>query len=315
MNKLVKVLAASALVATALVGCGKKDEPTGGNTAAKYAKVGLGIVSNINDEGQVNSTMAAIGLDADGKIQYIDIDVAQSTPGGDEKTALTKTKKERGAEYDMKKASTIKKEWNEQAEAFEKWAKGKTPDEVAKVETMDFHGGKAAKEGSDLAAGCTIVIDDFLAAVAKASTNAKDANAAKIGIGEVMSNDAEKKQLNTTVALVATDADGKIVYSKIDVAQIYKGVTDTKSELKGKYNMKETSAKAGKIKDGGEWFEQAEAFEAAIKGKTLDEVAKIETEDYHGGKAPKTGTDLASKCTITIDAFLEAIAEAGTALQ
>ena len=35
MNKLVKVLAASALVATALVGCGKKDEPTGGNTAAK----------------------------------------------------------------------------------------------------------------------------------------------------------------------------------------------------------------------------------------------------------------------------------------
>ena len=87
MNKLVKVLAASALVATALVGCGKKDEPTGGNTAAKYAKVGLGIVSNINDEGQVNSTMAAIGLDADGKIQYIDIDVAQSTPGGDEKSA------------------------------------------------------------------------------------------------------------------------------------------------------------------------------------------------------------------------------------
>ena len=51
------------------------------------------------------------------------------------------------------------------------------------------------------------------------------------------------------------------------------------------------------------------------EGKTLDEVAKIETEDYHGGKAPKTGTDLASKCTITIDAFLEAIAEAGTALQ
>ena len=321
MNKLVKVLAASALVATALVGCGKKDEPTGGNTAAKYAKVGLGIVSNINDEGQVNSTMAAIGLDADGKIQYIDIDVAQSTPGGDEKSALTKTKKERGTDYGMKetsaKAGKIKDggEWDEQAKAFEEFCKGKTLDEVAKVETEDYHGGKAPKTGTDLASKCTITIDDFLAAVAKAGTNAQEANAAKIGIGEVMSNDAEKKQLNTTVALVATDADGKIVYSKIDVAQIYKGVADTKSELKGKYNMKETSAKAGKIKDGGEWFEQAEAFEAAIKGKTLDEVAKIETEDYHGGKAPKTGTDLASKCTITIDAFLEAIAEAGTALQ
>ena len=309
MNKLVKVLAASALVATALVGCGKKDEPTGGNTAAKYAKVGLGIVSNINDEGQVNSTMAAIGLDADGKIQYIDIDVAQSTPGGDEKTALTKTKKERGAEYDMKKASAIKKEWNEQAEAFEKWAKGKTPDEVAKVETMDFHGGKAAKEGSDLAAGCTIVIDDFLAAVAKASTNAKDANAAKIGIGEVMSNDAEKKQLNTTVALVATDADGKIVYSNLDVAQIYKGVTDTKAELGDKYDMKKASA----IKK--EWNEQAAAFEKWANGKTLDEVAKVETMDYHGGKAAKEGSDLAAGCTIVIDDILAAYAEAGTALQ
>ena len=134
MNKLVKVLAASALVATALVGCGKKDEPTGGNTAAKYAKVGLGIVSNINDEGQVNSTMAAIGLDADGKIQYIDIDVAQSTPGGDEKSALTKTKKERGTDYGMKetsaKAGKIKDggEWDEQAKAFEEFCKGKTLD-------------------------------------------------------------------------------------------------------------------------------------------------------------------------------------------
>ena len=79
--------------------------------------------------------------------------------------------------------------------------------------------------------------------------------------------------------------------------------------------MKETSAKNGKIKDGAEWYEQAQAFEDSIKNKTLDEVAKIEVEDYHGGKAPKTGTDLASKCTITIDAFLEAIAEAGSALK
>ena len=41
-----------------------------------------------------------------------------------------------------------------------------------------------------------------------------------------MSNDAEKKQLNTTVALVATDDAGKIVYSNLDVAQIYKKMTE-----------------------------------------------------------------------------------------
>lgn len=172
MNKLVKVLAASALVATVLVGCGKKDDTAGGSTAAKYAKVGLGIVSSLNEEnGQVNTTMVALGLDSAGKINYIDVDVAQSTPAGDAKTKLDKTKKERGADYAMKEASPIKKEWDEQAKAFEEWAKGKTPDEVAKVDTMDYHGGKAAKEGTDLAAGCTITIDDFLAAYAEAGAN------------------------------------------------------------------------------------------------------------------------------------------------
>lgn len=166
MNKLVKVLAASALVATVLVGCGKKDE-AGGDTAAKYAKAGLGVVSSLDDKGQVNTTFVALGLDSAGKIEYIDLDVAQSTPGGAE-GQYDKTKEERGSEYAMKEASAIKKEWNEQAEAFEKYCKGKTPEDVAKVETMDFHGGKAAKEGTDLAAGCTIVIDDFLAAISKA---------------------------------------------------------------------------------------------------------------------------------------------------
>ena len=80
MNKFLKVLAASALVATVLVGCGKKGEDTGAAAeGAKYAKAGLGVVSSYSD-GQVNSTIAAVGLDADGKVQYIDIDVAQSTP-------------------------------------------------------------------------------------------------------------------------------------------------------------------------------------------------------------------------------------------
>ena len=100
MNKLLKVLAASALVATVLVGCGKKGEDTGAAAeGAKYAKAGLGVVSSYSD-GQVNSTIAAVGLDADGKVQYIDIDVAQSTPGGD--AEKTKTKKELKEEYGMK---------------------------------------------------------------------------------------------------------------------------------------------------------------------------------------------------------------------
>ena len=41
MNKFMKVLAASALVATALVGCGK---------SSTYAKVGLGVISTLMDK-------------------------------------------------------------------------------------------------------------------------------------------------------------------------------------------------------------------------------------------------------------------------
>ena len=59
MNKMLKVLVVCTLCATALVGCGK---------SSKFAKAGLGVVSNWSAEkGQVNTTFVALGLDADGK--------------------------------------------------------------------------------------------------------------------------------------------------------------------------------------------------------------------------------------------------------
>ena len=296
MNKFMQVLAASALVATALVGCGK---------SSTYAKVGLGVISTLSDDGQVNTTFAAVGLDGDGKIVYVDVDVAQSTPG-DQAGAKTETKKQLKEKYDMKKASGIQKEWYEQIAAFEQHCTGKTGDEVAAIETekKDEHHDAVPKAGSDLATGCTMNIGEFQAAVKKACDNAVEVEADKVGLGRLMSNDAEQKQLNTNLALVATDADGKIVYSKIDVAQIYEGVLETKSERKDKYDMK----KASPIQK--EWYEQAAAFEAALNGKNLDEVKAIEVEDYHGGKAAKKGTDLAAGCTITIDAFLATVESA-----
>jgi len=291
-----KVLAASALVATALVGCGK---------SAKYAKVGFGMVVTPGD--QTSTTMATIGLDGDDKVAYIDIDAIQSPNKKDE----TKTKKELGADYAMKEQSPIKQEWDAQAKAFEEWAKGKTLDEIAKVETMDFHGGKAAKTGTDLAAGCTIVLDDFLAAVAKAGTNAVEVEAEKIGAGETASWNAEDKQKNTTAVSIALDADGKIVWTSYDVSQNPNGKdeTKTKKELGTAYDMKKASA------IGKEWNEQAKAFEEWTKGKTPDDVAKVETMDFHGGKAAKTGTDLAAGCTIVIDDVLSALAEAAANAQ
>lgn len=290
MKKLFKACLAVAMAAS-LVACG------GGETAAKYAKVGLGVVSSFAD-GQANTTFVALGLDKDGKIQYIDLDVAQSTPGTDK--ALDKTKEERGTDYGMTVASPIGKEWDAQAAAFEAWCFGKTPAEVAAMETMDYHGGKAPKTGTDLAASCTIVIDDFLAAVAKADANAVAVSAETVKLGRTMSN--SDTQVNTDIVVVALDKEDKVVYAKWDVAQIYEGVTDTKGERKEAYNMKGASPIAK------EWYEQAEAFETYCEGKTLAEIAAMPLKDYHGGKAPEG--DLAASVTITVDGPLAALAKA-----
>ena len=306
MNKLLKVLAASALVATALVGCGKKDDGGAAAETAKIAKAGLGVVSSYED-GQVNTTFVALGLDKDGKIAYIDLDVAQSTPG-DEKAEYAQTKEERGSDYGMKDTSAqIGKieggaEWYEQAEAFEKYCTGKTPDEVAATEVAEG----AAKEGTDLAAGCTIHVTDFLEAVKKANENAVEVNADSVKLGRTMTNDAESKQLDTTLILLALDADGKVISAKLDVAQINEKVTATKSERGSEYGMKDTSAQIGKIEGGAEWYEQAKAFEDYCKGKTIDEIKATEVVDG----AAKEGTDLAAGCTIHITDFLTAVEKA-----
>lgn len=307
MNKLLKVLAASALVATVLVGCGKKGEDTGAATeGAKYVKAGLGVVTSVSD-GQVNTTFAGVGLDADGKVQWIDIDVAQGTPNGGD-AQYTQTKEQRGADYGMKGVSPIGKEWDEQAVAFEQYCQGKTADEIANIETeeKDAEHNSVPKTGSDLAAGCTINIGEFKEAVAKAIENAQDVSTDNLSLGRAMSYESDNYQepwtyLTTDLALVATDADGKIQWLDIDTAKIPADGSQlkTKTELKGEYNMKGTSP------IGKEWYEQAAAFETWAKGKTADDVANVAGED---GKA--TDADLSAGCTISITQFQAAVADA-----
>ena len=296
MKKLLKACLALAMAAS-LVACG-------GEKATKFAKVGLGTVSSQKEDGQVNTTIAVVGLDADGKIQYLDLDVAQSNPLNAE--PKTQTKKELQDAYGMKVASPIQKEWFEQAKFLEDFCLGKTAGEVAAIETKvkdDHHQNVPA--GADLSAGCTMDIGDFKAAIAKACANAVDAKAEKIGVGEVMSASAAKTQLNTTIAVVATDAAGKVVKALLDVAQIYPGVTSTKAELKDDYGMKKVSP----IQK--EWFEQAAALETYLEGKTASEIAAIETKvkDDNHQNVP-AGADLSAVCSMDIGAFKEAVAEA-----
>lgn len=298
MNKLMKILAASALVATTLVGCS--------GSSAKYAKMGLGVVSSVSD-GQVNTTFVAVGLDSDDKIQYIDLDVAQGTPA-DKETA--KTKEDLKEEYGMKDVSAqigIGKEWYEQAAAFEDFCKGKTADEVAAIETeKNAEGGESPKAGSDLAAGCTISIGDFKEAVAKACANAQEVEADELKLGRAMSYEADhgkdkNEYLTTDLALIATDSEGKIVKIDIDAAKIKNDGSElrTKTEQQGDYNMKGSSG----IQK--EWFEQVAALETGLVGKSVDDAAKLAGDD---GKV--ADTDIAAGCTISVTGFQNAIAAA-----
>ena len=62
---------------------------------------------------------------------------------------------------------------------------------------------------------------------------------------------------------------------------------------------------------GGEWYEQANAFEAYCIGKTADEVAGMPLgENAHGYTDAPAAEELKSTCTISVTAFLNAIAKA-----
>lgn len=295
MNKFMKVLAASALVATALTGCGSK---------AKFAKAGLGVVTSMGhyNPAEVNTTFAGIALDSDGKIQWIDVDVAQGVPG-DSKQEFTKTKKEKKDEYNMRNASSIKKEWFEQIAAFEQQCIGKTPDEVAKF-AVD---GEGKPTDADVKAGCSMAITDFQKAVANAAANAQEVNAEKVTLGRVMSYESDTYQapwtyLTTDLALVSTDADGKIVGVDLETSKNKNDGSnlETKTALKEKYDMK----KASPIQK--EWFEQVAYLESKLIGKTVDEAAKLAL----GADGKPTDADIKTGCTIVLTQFEAALAKA-----
>ncbi len=295
-KKLVALLACAALVAP-LTGCSSKSN-------AKIAKAGFGMVTDAqakgDDKSQINTTMATVGLDSDGKIAYLDIDVAQQTTDNAEKV---QTKKELKEDYNMKGSSSIQKEWYEQIEALEQYAIGKTPEEFANIETEDRNNHKeAVKLGTDLASGCTIDIGSFKKAVAKAVENSEAVEAEKMGAGEIVSVNTKSKQVNTSVASVALDKDGKVVWANIDVAQTTHGDTDfrSKAEKKEEYNMK------GQSGIGKEIYEQFDAYENFLKGKTADEVKKIS----YGADFKATDEDLKAGCTIAIGDIQSAINEA-----
>ena len=88
------------------------------------------------------------------------------------------------------------------------------------------------------------------------------------------------------------------------------GETDlrTKTEKEFDYNMK---AFGGSV---AEWFEQVNAFETWMNGKTVADVTGMEfTTNSHGYEDTPAAEDLKASCTISMTAFLNAIQKAADA--
>lgn len=149
-------------------------------------KLGIGIAAaighataNASDDGdgkvQADNHYAVVSLDKKGKITSSIVDATQAVVSFSKEgeitsdlTADVQTKLEKKEAYGMKGASPIGKEWYEQSEAFSKYIKGKTVDDVAGIA---LEGGSAAEE--DLASSVTVTITDFIAAVESAGAAAR----------------------------------------------------------------------------------------------------------------------------------------------
>ncbi len=142
-------------------------------------------------------------------------------------------------------------------------------------------------------------------------------DAYKLGLGVSLSTASSRDgsaQVDATTAAVVLDAEGRIVAAKIDVAQnkmdVSDGEVDTEAAFLTKSERGEDYAMRDRSPIGKEWFEQAEAFEAYMTGKTVEEIEAMETETLENGHVVSVDEELLAGCTISIDAFLDALVKA-----
>ena len=306
-----------------LAGCGAK----------KNLKLGLGISTSIgeiknateevNGTADVSTAVAAVLLDEEGKIVKCAIDSTNnemyfSISGEALALENLKSKRELGDDYGMVKYQASKKEWYEQVDAFISVITGKTIDEVKKMQDGD----KGNEEITN--AGCTIKISEFMTALEKACNNAKESAAGAedtLKLALVSKQDEKTAAteeakgatgIMTTAVALALDSDNKVTASINDAVAAKvefdtKGVSttefgkaiSTKRELGDDYGM--VKYKASKT----EWYEQADAFDTQLIGKTATEIYTL--ADSSG----KPGDDLVTAgCTINVSDMISAAAKA-----
>ena len=134
----------------------------------------------------------------------------------------------------------------------------------------------------------------------------------KFGLGVVSVYDTPAEtglKVTTTAVAVLLDSEGKIVDIALDVLDAKTtwtedGVAQAATEMKTKYELGTDYGMAA-YANTKEWNEQADAFVATAKGKTVAEVKALMGEDKKG-----TGDLATAGCTIKVDEFISALDKA-----
>ena len=300
-------------------------------------KTGLALVSVVSSSSkaatadadglaQADTTFAAVLVDGDGVIKDCLIDCVQTkiavSATGEILTAADTafdSKIVLDDAYDMRKASPIGAEWDEQANFLADYVTGKTLDEVKGIAIDD--GGKPTD--ADITTGCTMNIAEILTAVENAVANAKvlgagvddtlymNCNAIVSSSSKAASADGDgNAQADVTVGAYTLDASGVITSCYLDCVQAKIAVTaageiasevgtsyDSKLVLDDAYDMR----KASPI--GAEWDEQAWSFAAYATGKTPADIAGVAVDE----NGHPTSADITSGCTMNVVDFIAVI--------
>lgn len=269
---------------------------------------------------QMDLTLTAVTVDHRGIITDCVLDQLKTQASFDAAGQLTSdvkadfpTKQELGDAYAMAQASSIGREWDQQAAAMADYARGKT---VEQLKTMAVN-AVGAPVSADLASSVTISVADFVAGIEAAVSSAQDlgahrgdqlalsASASMAGSQNAAAEQDGLAQTQVSAAAVTFDGD-QITSCALDAIQVEvrfngSGVLTTdltafqpsKNQLGEAYGMKAAST------IGKEWNEQAAAFGAYAVGKTAQEVAALAVDE----RTSPLDADLISSVTIAVGDF------------
>lgn len=140
-------------------------------------RAGLGVLTQSTGQdksGKLNTITASVVLDGEGKIRDVVLDELELTVTTDGTGRVNlpsdhRTKRQKGSDYPLAEASSLKAGWAQQADAFGHWLVGKTPEQLRSL-PLDADG--KAKD-ADLLSGCTIAVDGYRSAILQACENAR----------------------------------------------------------------------------------------------------------------------------------------------